>query len=458
MCKSSEHRTVRYLLVSLLLVLFVVMMSSCGDSDDDDVRKGKTRDKQTQNEDVTGEVTKPTELDVTFTPMPEPTGTPTPAPTNTPTPEPTSTPTPTPSPSPTPTPTNTPTPTPAFPETGETRYGDLTQYIGMTAEEVIKRIGKPYQYRYDPNKKDHTTGGLSFDNDVTFVFNDSYTTLDMSCKVYMVQIRLHIEPWDPIDGEEMDRILMKDIGNGLSTHINSPDLKNNPELSETLEDEIENNWELMTHRFTFQSGAFQYSFVWGYVDFRYNEKLPPEFISIIKTPQLFGVGGADSPEDLIKRYLEAYRTGDFSAMIDLIWSQEFIAIQDELDYDYEDCARMLSNILKDKLEGDGIPLGANAEFKYTIVEERPREQEDFYTCMAVYLFRNALIWPEKVAFYDGVYLSANGKDSNIVGDDIVGLCFGGRWYIPSMYTGFWGYTEAEMYEKRSVPIDCFKIK
>jgi len=449
-CESSEHRAVRYLLVSLLLVLFAVMMSSCGDSDDDDVRKGKTRDKQTQNEDVTGEVTKPTELDVTFTPMPEPTGTPTPAPTNTPTPEPTSTPTPTPSPSPTPTPTNTPTPTPAFPETGETKYGDLTQYIGMTAEEVIKLVGKPYKYEYTASEWSETTGKIWFDYDVSFDFVDSEPALDMSCEVYMVEVHLTYEPWLGDEG-----IGKKNIGNGLSSEIYQEEMSTNQVPGLTVRCRTDSR-DLVQH-YDALGGGFQYAFEWGHYGFQRDLGCPAGFITIKKAPA-FGEGGAGSAEELIQKYLEAYRTGDFSAMIDLIWSQEFVAIQDELDYDYEDCARMLSNILKDKLERDGIPFGANAEFKYTIVEERPREQEDFYTCMAVYLFRNAKIWPEKVAFYDGVYLSANGKDSNIVGDDIVGLCFGGRWYIPSMYTGFWGYTEAEMYEKRSVPIDCFKIK
>ncbi len=205
--------------------------------------------------------------------------TPTPLATCTPTADPTNTPTPTPSPSPTPTPTNAPTsipkPTPVgFQETGETMYGDLTDYIGMTAEEVIVKIGKPYRYEIWTDTKDGATGAMSFDEDVSFVFYDSGLILNTACVIGSVHIHVHCaSTW------ESGIIHCKNIGNGLTTYISNTGLFMTQGIKDVLEyeEDAANPWHMW---FKAQYGGYQYLFGWGVDDARYDFGEPPAFISI----------------------------------------------------------------------------------------------------------------------------------------------------------------------------------
>ena len=269
-----KNRLFKPLLIVLYMLLVSISISSCGDSEPEVKKKGKTRHGSEQSGRVTEEVAEPTETENipssdSSTPVPTPTPTPTPLPTNTPTPtpEPTSTPTPTPAPTstPTPSPTNTPTPTPSFQEGGETIYGDLTQYLGMSAGDLIKKIGKHYQYNsHAQNMETGVTGGIWFDNDVYFAFCDSGKVLDLSCKVYMIWV-----------GSDPGKGVAKDLGNGMNATMNYKELTKaaGTMTQPAYEDMLEGGTSAGT-----QKGGIYYKFTWYSGDLN----TPPEFITIFK--------------------------------------------------------------------------------------------------------------------------------------------------------------------------------
>lgn len=91
----------------------------------------------------------------------------------------------------------------------------MTQYLGMTAGELISKVGKEYQYYYrGRNMETGITGNLWFDDDVCFGFSDSGKTLDMSCRVYMVII-----------ASDYGVGIAKNLGNGLSAKMDGFTLK-----------------------------------------------------------------------------------------------------------------------------------------------------------------------------------------------------------------------------------------
>ncbi len=284
----SKNRLLKQLLIVLCMLLVSISISSCGDSESEVKKKGKTRHGSEQSGKVTEKVAEPTGAEPTPssepstpvptptptptpeptpTPTPEPTPTPTPEPTSTPTPTPTSTPTPTPAPTstPTPTPTNTPTPTPSFQEGEETIYGDLTQYLGMSAGDLIKKIGKHYQYNsHAQNMETGVTGGIWFDNDVYFAFCDSGKVLDLSCKVYMIWV-----------GSDPGQGVAKNLGNGLNATMNYKELTKaaGTMTQPAYEDMLEGGTSAGT-----QKGGIYYKFTW----YSGNLNSPPEFITIFK--------------------------------------------------------------------------------------------------------------------------------------------------------------------------------
>lgn len=179
------------------------------------------------------------------------------------------TPTYTPVPTPTPIPTYIPLPSlgPSFIEEGETLYGDLTTYLGMTAEEVIRKIGKPYKYTYHlQNLERGDTGGIWFDDDVFFAFNNSEETLDMSCEVYMIWVG-------------SDSGIAKNIGSGLDASLSGN------ELAEKLGAFYSGAYENMSEggvSAAAKCGEFFYSFSWSGEFASYDPDTPPELIYIYK--------------------------------------------------------------------------------------------------------------------------------------------------------------------------------
>lgn len=268
MQKATYCRIFKAFLLGMCLMLVTVISSSCSDSEPEVKKKGKTRHGSEQSGKVTEEVAEPTENIPSPEPStPEPTPTPTPEPTSTPTPTPTSTPTPTPVPTstPTPSPTNTPTPTPSFQEGGETIYGDLTQYLGMSAGDLIKKIGKHYQYNsHAQNMETGVTGGIWFDNDVYFAFCDSGKVLDLSCKVYMIWV-----------GSDPGKGVAKNLGNGMNATMNYKELTKaaGTMTQPAYEDMLEGGTSAGT-----QKGGIYYKFTW----YSGNLNSPPEFITIFK--------------------------------------------------------------------------------------------------------------------------------------------------------------------------------
>ncbi|MBQ6105513.1 MAG: hypothetical protein IJL03_06155 [Lachnospiraceae bacterium] len=118
---------------------------------------------------------------VTPTVTPEPTGKMQPTPSATPTPD------ITPTGEITPTPTLIPTPTPDLTD-GPVEYGDISRFIGKTAGEVIDEIGRDYRYEYWGNERDDgTTGGITFDGKVYFMFTTGKETLLMGSIVEMIE-------------------------------------------------------------------------------------------------------------------------------------------------------------------------------------------------------------------------------------------------------------------------------
>ncbi|MBO4696787.1 MAG: hypothetical protein J5643_05855 [Lachnospiraceae bacterium] len=147
----------------------------------------------------TGEVTHTATPTHTVTPTP----TATPAPTEEPTPEPTEEPTP------------EPTPEPELAEPGEIKYGDLTQYLGLTAGEIIGKIGRDYQFRHWGKEYDMsfgTSGGFTFDANVIFYFEDSSEKYDPSYVVTIIEI----------NDEETDP---HNIGNGMNSCMKWKEIK-----------------------------------------------------------------------------------------------------------------------------------------------------------------------------------------------------------------------------------------
>lgn len=230
--------------------------------------KNKQHENITEGKDSTPGVT----VGVSTTPAediflsPSPIATVKPTDTPTPTPSPTSTPTPIPTPSPMPTYTPTPTPTPTFQEGGATKYGDLSSYIGMTAGEVASKVGKTYQYSsWSKNMEDGTTGGMWFDKDVLFAFSDSGKTLDMSKRVYMIQIQSNAASG-----------IAKNIGNGLNTTMNRDKLSNKIGGSFTAYYDAMNGQNAATAKYN----GYLYSFSWNG-----NVSNAPNFITVSKIQQ-----------------------------------------------------------------------------------------------------------------------------------------------------------------------------
>ena len=212
-CNRRKNFGMRSVLC-LILVCTLISLTACDSTGSGKAERRET--KKTSSGDVTATATPTSEPAATDAPTPEPTATETPTPeptaTSTPTPEPT--PTETPTPEPTPTETPAPTPEPEFPEVGDTKYGDVTQYFGMTLGDLIDKIGKPYQFAAWDDLHYGTTGGIYFDGGVIFQFSDNGETVEesLSSKVTMIDV-YHGE------GER------RNLGNGLDTDMDLDDLR-----------------------------------------------------------------------------------------------------------------------------------------------------------------------------------------------------------------------------------------
>lgn len=118
----------------------------------------------------------------------------------------------------TPTPTMTPTPSETgYAETGETMYGELIQYLDISAEEVIQRIGKEYGFGFWGSGEDlerGTSGGFAFDDEVGFFFTSDRKEFDTDDVVRIIEC--YQDETNPVT---------KDIGNGLYTSMSWPEIK-----------------------------------------------------------------------------------------------------------------------------------------------------------------------------------------------------------------------------------------
>ena len=368
-------------------------------------------------------------------------------PSSTPTATPTLTPILTLSPTPTLTLTATPTPTysPSLPfqEEGEIMYGDLTMYIGMTAGEVISRIGKPYTYQAIEDFETGSTGGLWFDKDVMFTFCDSEDTLDKSCKVYMVWVQ------NPSGNEKV----AKNIGNGMNSTMNSEtlDFASGFSLAQFQKNRL--NGGVVAR---IQCEEILYDFYWGLGDAPYSLDEAPELIIILQVPPEENEG-AESSSELMTNYLKAYQSGSFAAMSDLLWPHEIEEILLYKQLDREDFNRILSNRLYEKLEANRLVLFPDDEcaYNYRLVKERYVEDDDFENLFALRSFRYARYKPQRIAIFDEVCVNVDDPELGqltfpFIGDEVVVICYDGRWYLPSAYSGFWGTTEDQVHSKEAV--------
>jgi hypothetical protein len=200
---KSKGKAILFGCLAVIFVSAVVLICHVflGEKDEQKAKKGIVRK---TNESIVAE-------EITDTPTMKPTENTQPSEEPTPTAEPTFSPTPSPTPEPTPTPT---------PDSGDNIvYGDLTQYLGMTAGEIIDIIGKDYAYGcWEKELHYGTTGGFGFEYGVFFYFEDERDSFDLSRVVTIIQVSK--------SEDQENQTVSQNIGNGLNSVMNGAELKN----------------------------------------------------------------------------------------------------------------------------------------------------------------------------------------------------------------------------------------
>jgi hypothetical protein len=128
-------------------------------------------------------------------------------------------------------------------------YGDLTQYLGLKASDLIRKVGKNYSY-----EPDYATGvALTFDESVIFYIHNSPDTLNPDGEVGAIRVYYSAD----VPASE------RNLGNGMNYGMKYTELKavlgdalSTPSVSEV-------NPDPNLYSASALVGGFEYYFTWG---------------------------------------------------------------------------------------------------------------------------------------------------------------------------------------------------